>query len=261
MPFGADFPKLDDLATGEWWERAEEEPRRPNAKSFIEMKVPRDEVVAFAVYTVSQGTLKLSAQLFPLLPEETRVVRLETRSTDAEWKSIAEEEVIELGWSAHFRVENWDHGKDVAYRVRHGETAAFEGRIRRDPGRRIASWWPVSPAIQAGLRDRVRGSLKISRSRTPTCSFSPATRPIITPNTPLAGWSSACSSASCSVIARSSPFRTTTTWARPTSGGGREESLHAGRAGWRLLLPCQICQYGAAAANLASARSSRCHAD
>ncbi len=163
MPFGADFPKLDDLATGEWWERAEEEPRRPNAKSFIEMKVPRDEVVAFAVYTVSQGTLKLSAQLFPLLPEETRVVRLETRSTDAEWKSIAEEEVIELGWSAHFRVKNWDHGKDVAYRVRHGETAAFEGRIRRDPrekDRIVVASLSCNSSRTSGPRPRIIENLK-----------------------------------------------------------------------------------------------------
>lgn len=37
------------------------------------------------------------------------------------------------GWSAHFRVEGWDGSKDVAYRVRHGEKAVFEGLVRRDP--------------------------------------------------------------------------------------------------------------------------------
>ncbi len=37
------------------------------------------------------------------------------------------------GWSAHFRLENWDNSKDVPYRVRHGEKAQFEGLIRKDP--------------------------------------------------------------------------------------------------------------------------------
>ena len=37
------------------------------------------------------------------------------------------------GWSAHFRVGEWDATKSVKYRVRHGEAATFEGTIRRDP--------------------------------------------------------------------------------------------------------------------------------
>ena len=37
------------------------------------------------------------------------------------------------GWSAHFRIENWDNTQDVPYRVRHGDEAMFEGLIRRDP--------------------------------------------------------------------------------------------------------------------------------
>ncbi|MCH5374942.1 MAG: metallophosphoesterase, partial [Planctomycetes bacterium] len=37
------------------------------------------------------------------------------------------------GWDAHFRIEPWDNTKDVPYRVRHGESAVFEGLIRKDP--------------------------------------------------------------------------------------------------------------------------------
>ncbi len=139
-PFGPEFPKLESLATGNWWEQPEEpaqqaqgnQRRRNNPKRFIDMKVPRDEVVAFAVYTVDQGTLKMTAQLFPLMPDETREVRLEVKRGD-DWTPLAAVDVIELGWSAHFRVEDWDSTKDVAYRVRHGEKAMFEGTVRKDP--------------------------------------------------------------------------------------------------------------------------------
>lgn len=133
-PFGADFPKLDGLATGEWWTKELQVEKRRNAKQFIELKVPRDEVVAFAYYTVDGGTLKMSAQLFPLMPDEAKKVRLEIQSEgENAWKQIAEEDVIEIGWSAHFRVPEWDTSKNVAYRVRHGEKAMFQGTVRKDP--------------------------------------------------------------------------------------------------------------------------------
>ena len=79
--FGDKFPKLDHLSTGEWWNRARP-PEVPSKKGkppkrIIELKVPRDQVVAFALYTQDAGTLKLTGQLYPLMPEETREVRLE----------------------------------------------------------------------------------------------------------------------------------------------------------------------------------------
>ena len=120
-PFGNKFPNLDGQATGKWWEN-------PNAK----LKIDRDQVVAFAVYTHDQGVLKLSAQLYPLMPDEAREVRLEFKRGD-QWQEVAKQKVHELGWSAHFRIENWDNTKNVAYRVRHGEKAMFEGLIRKDP--------------------------------------------------------------------------------------------------------------------------------
>ena len=134
-PFGADFPNLDSLAAGAWWEA------RPAAKGKKKvggpsapptMNVPRDQVVAFALYTQQAGILKLSAQLYPLYPDESKEVRLEFMR-DGRWVQAAKTEVVFPGWSAHFRVEGWDGSKDVAYRVRHGEKAAFEGLVRRDP--------------------------------------------------------------------------------------------------------------------------------
>jgi hypothetical protein len=96
------------------------------------VKVPRDQVVGFALYTHDQGVLKISAQLYPLRPDEERQVRLEL-NTDGQWREVAQAPVIYPGWSAHFRIEPWDNTRAVPYRVRHGQAAMFEGLIRKDP--------------------------------------------------------------------------------------------------------------------------------
>ncbi len=134
--FGEKFQSLDHLSTGEWWKRARP-PEVPSKKGkppkrIIELNVPRDQVVAFALYTQDSGTLKLSGQLYPLMPDESREVRLETKQ-GKEWKEIARVQVSYPGWTAHFRVENWDSTQNVPYRVKHGEKASFEGLIRKDP--------------------------------------------------------------------------------------------------------------------------------
>ena len=134
--FGEKFQSLDHLSTGEWWKRARP-PEVPSKKGkppkrIIELNVPRDQVVAFALYTQDSGTLKLSGQLYPLMPDESREVRLETKQ-GKEWKEIARVQVSYPGWTAHFRIQNWDSTKNVPYRVKHGEKASFEGLIRKDP--------------------------------------------------------------------------------------------------------------------------------
>lgn len=120
LPFPG-FPKLETKSTGEWWKVTNRG-----------LNVPRDQVVAFALYTHDRSVLKLTAQLYPLMPNESRDVRLEFREGE-EWKEVARQKVIELGWSAHFRVEPWDNSRNVEYRIRHGERAQFEGLIRKDP--------------------------------------------------------------------------------------------------------------------------------
>jgi hypothetical protein len=140
MPFGDAFPTLESLTTGEWWTKAAQasaNPKKGKGKGgpppAPSMNVPRDEVVCFAQYTQQNGVLKMSAQLFPLMPGEERMARLEVNHEGEDWKEIAKSEVLYPGWDAHFRVEGWDGSKNVPYRVRHGEKAMFEGLIRRDP--------------------------------------------------------------------------------------------------------------------------------
>jgi len=127
-PFGSEYPQLDSLAVGEWWRK----PKPKGSQAPPRMDVPRDQVVAFALYTQDAGVLKLTAQLYPLLPDEPREARLEFHR-DGGWQTALAAPILYPGWSAHFRVENWDNTQEVPYRVRHGDRALFEGVVRRDP--------------------------------------------------------------------------------------------------------------------------------
>lgn len=103
-----------------------------SAQQLTVPEVSRDKVICFALYTVHNGVLKLTAQLYPLQPEEDRTVRFEIKDGGA-WREIARTQVIEEGWTAMFRVAPWDATREVAYRVAHGSNAFYTGTIRRDP--------------------------------------------------------------------------------------------------------------------------------
>lgn len=95
-------------------------------------QVSKDQIICFALYTVHKNTLKLTAQLYPLDDTDPRTVRLEV-NRGGQWEQVGTTEVVTPGWTAPFRVENWDMTQEVPYRVRHGESAVYEGLIRRDP--------------------------------------------------------------------------------------------------------------------------------
>jgi hypothetical protein len=125
-PVKAPFVKKEDsLCVNDWWNRP------PNP--IIDLKVPRDQVLAFGIYTVHHGVLKLTAQLYPLYPRESREVRLEIERNGV-WTEIGRKNVNDLGWSATFRIDGWDDKADTKYRLCHGEKSSFEGLVRRDPG-------------------------------------------------------------------------------------------------------------------------------
>ncbi|WP_235297945.1 metallophosphoesterase family protein [Portibacter marinus] len=123
-PVEAPFEGLDTIATNDWWNRGE--------NPIIDVKVHRDSVIAFGIYTVSNHILKMSAQLFPLYPEEVRTVRLALKK-NGEWVEVQEQNVNDIGWSALFRIKDWDDSVSVPYRLLHGEGATYEGVIRANP--------------------------------------------------------------------------------------------------------------------------------
>ncbi len=120
----APFTDVDTLAINDWWNR--------DTNPIIDLHVSRDSVVAFGIYTVANGKLKLSAQMFPLYPDETRTVRLEIK-TSGGWEEVQTREVNDIGWSALFEVSPWDMTLDIPYRILHAEDAMFEGLIRKEP--------------------------------------------------------------------------------------------------------------------------------
>ena len=94
--------------------------------------ISREKVICFALYTVHEKTLKLTAQLYPLKEGEPRKARLEAKMS-GQWKTVATTDIIERGWTAPFRVDNWDDTVETPYRVRHGENATYEGLVRKNP--------------------------------------------------------------------------------------------------------------------------------
>jgi len=110
--------------------------KKPAAKSRrVDLTIPqvsRDKVICFALYTVHNNILKLTAQFYPLLPGESREARLEIRQGRS-WKQVARTDIIEKGWTAPFRVENWDMTRNYRYRVAHGKNAYYTGTIKKDP--------------------------------------------------------------------------------------------------------------------------------
>jgi len=129
-PVKAPFEKLDLYCVNDWWNHAKAV--KNDHRKIVDVDVPREQVICFGMYTTRNKVMKMTAQLFPLYPKETREVRLELKK-DGKWEEAARAKVNDIGWSALFRIENWDETKDVPYRLRHGQNAVFEGLIRKQP--------------------------------------------------------------------------------------------------------------------------------
>jgi hypothetical protein len=129
-PVKAPFEKLDTYCVNDWWNHAKA--IKDDPKKIIDVDVPRDQVICFGIYTTNKSVLKMSAQLFPLYPNETRIVRLELLIKN-KWIEVAKSKVNDIGWSALFRIEKWNETQDVPYRLRHGKKAIYQGLIRKQP--------------------------------------------------------------------------------------------------------------------------------
>ena len=109
--------------------------KKPAKKSRAQLlaipEVAADQVICFALYTVNDNVLKLTAQFYPLPDDAPRKARLEVKR-QGQWQEIATAEINPAGWTAVFRVENWDMNKEVPYRVGHGDAAIYEGTVRRN---------------------------------------------------------------------------------------------------------------------------------
>ncbi len=94
--------------------------------------IKAEDRICFALYTVHEKTLKLTAQFYPIRDYEPFEATLEIEN-EGEWKQVAKSEIIYPGYTVPFRIENWDDTKKVKYRVVHNNTAFYEGVIQKNP--------------------------------------------------------------------------------------------------------------------------------
>jgi alkaline phosphatase D len=93
-----------------------------------------------ALYTVHNGTLKLTAQMAPVGLQESRTAELQIKQGRA-WRTIGTATIDPSGWVAQFRVERWDDRRDAPYRVRYllkgargrAQAHVWEGTIKANP--------------------------------------------------------------------------------------------------------------------------------
>ena len=123
-PLSAQRKKMPDLPNPIQIKRKGGKPVIPEVK--------RNEIICFALYTVQNRTLKMTAQFYPLKQGEDRKAQLLIKSGD-NWDKIAVSDINPEGWTAHFRIENWDESKDFPYRVTHQGGSQFEGLVRKNP--------------------------------------------------------------------------------------------------------------------------------
>ncbi len=91
-------------------------------------------------YSLSRGLLKMTAQLMPVSEAEGTDAALQVRRNGS-WETVATADVVVPGWTATFRLAEWDSGRDASYRVVFPASASemrtagsyWDGTIRRDP--------------------------------------------------------------------------------------------------------------------------------
>jgi hypothetical protein len=96
--------------------------------------------VLFAQYTLSRGTLKLTAQMPPVGGQDGKIVRLLVEK-DSGWSEVGEAAIDPEARTAAFRVQKWDGAKETPYRILYELAAAegeprtyeFAGTIRKEP--------------------------------------------------------------------------------------------------------------------------------
>jgi len=91
------------------------------------------------LYSLNGNLLKLSAQFLPVAPEASRTVKLEYRTGGFAWQ---ESQLAEIGdgYTALFRITNWDSARDWEYRIVYPahsiESEYYSGKIPKDPADR-----------------------------------------------------------------------------------------------------------------------------
>jgi len=91
--------------------------------------------VLWTMYTLSKGTLKLSAQMPPIGVKDNQEVELHLKKNN-QWEKVSNQKIDPMAFLAVFELTNWDAGKDVPYQVIYrnkGQVYNYNGIIRQEP--------------------------------------------------------------------------------------------------------------------------------
>jgi hypothetical protein len=92
-----------------------------------------------AQYTISEGILNLTAQLAPISTKRLKSVKLEAAHMGTnDWKEMGKAKIKTPGWTASFRIKNWDTRHAYDYRISYplkesSESHYFKGIIKKEP--------------------------------------------------------------------------------------------------------------------------------
>lgn len=106
--------------------------------------------ILFTLYTVSHGTLKLSAQ-FPPLDDESGPAILQICDAQGKWNSIGTAQLDRDAWNATFRIPGWDASREVQYRVLYTLKNGSDGEKPFSYGGVITADPKTKPDVVIGL--------------------------------------------------------------------------------------------------------------
>lgn len=95
-------------------------------------KAKKKNQICFALYTVHKQILKLTAQFYPIKDYNPFIAELQIK-IDEKWETVQESRIQYPGYTAHFRIENWDDTQEKAYRVAYKNEFFYDGIVRKNP--------------------------------------------------------------------------------------------------------------------------------
>lgn len=131
-----------------------------NGNKISEKPENRFGPVLWSMYTLSKGTLRLTAQMPPLGEKDNNRVELYLKR-DGKWQSSGVEQIHPASRTVIFQLTGWDPTKDVPYELlykNNGEEWKYAGTIRHEPvGKTLrfggltcqhASAFPYTPLVK-----------------------------------------------------------------------------------------------------------------
>ncbi|SFF68108.1 hypothetical protein SAMN04488033_10453 [Salegentibacter agarivorans] len=99
---------------------------------FAQQKGKVKNGVCFALYTVHENILKLTAQFYPVKNYDPFEATLQIKENN-KWETVQESDIVYPGYTAHFRLEDWDDSVEKQYRIVYKKDQYYEGIIRKNP--------------------------------------------------------------------------------------------------------------------------------